>query len=214
MSKQVKGKLIGKISEISGVGFGDALYLRPYVDDEQMIAEISEATGEKKSAVAQKLIRLALQTLPDEQARESRQLELLDWLIINEKHKAARSDVAEVRLERLEEHAKELEKLLKEVAENSRFTKIIVSEIYCMVSVCMSYTNQIFTKLIEYFSPNEFEKNNSTDFANRNILGLVEHSLSELEKIAEHYKIDLEETEPEMLYLFTKIEKIKQRLIS
>jgi len=214
LSKQVKGKLIGKISEISGVGFGDALYLRPYVDDEQMIAEISEATGEKKSAVAQKLIRLALQTLPDEQARESRQLELLDWLIINEKHKAARSDVAEVRLERLEEHAKELEKLLKEVAENSRFTKIIVSEIYCMVSVCMSYTNQIFTKLIEYFSPNEFEKNNSTDFANRNILGLVEHSLSELEKIAEHYKIDLEETEPEMLYLFTKIEKIKQRLIS
>ncbi len=214
LSKRNKGKLIGKISEISGVGFGDALYLRPYVDDEQMIAEISEATGEKKSAVAQKLIRLALQTLPDEQARESRQLELLDWLIINEKHKAARSDVAEVRLERLEEHARELEKLLKETAENSRFTRIIVSEIYCMVSVCMSYANQIFTKLIEYFSPNEVEKNNSTDFANRNILGLVEHSLSELEKIAEHYGIDLEENEPEMLYLFTKIEKIKQRLLS
>ncbi len=214
MSKQVKGKLIGKISEISGAGFGDALYLRPYLDDEQMIAEISEATGEKKSAVAQKLIRLALQTLPNEQARESRQLELLDWLIINEKHKAARSDVDEVRLERLEEHAKELEKLLKETAENSRFTRILVGEIYCMVSVCMSYTNQIFTKLIEYFSPVEIEKNNSTDFANRNILGLIEHSLSELEKIAEHHKIDLEESEPEMLYLFTKIEKIKQRLIS
>ena len=117
-------------------------------------------------------------------------------------------------IERLEEHAREMESYLTEIAEHSRFTRILASEIYCTSVVCMSYLNQIFTKLIEYFSPVEIEKNNSTDFANRNILGLVEHSLSELEKIAEHYKIDLEENEPEMLYLFTKIEKIKQRLLS
>lgn len=214
LSKQIKGKLIGKISEISIVGSGDALYLRPYLDDEQMIEEIAEATDEKKSAVAQKLLHLALNSPIDERMRESRQLELLDWLITNEKHKAAERDVAEARLERLEEHAKELEKLLQEAAENSRFTKILVSEIYCMVSVCMSYSNQIFTKLIEYFSPVEIEKNNSTDFANRNILGLIEHSLSELEKIAEHYQINLEENEPEMLYLFTKIETIRERLLN
>jgi hypothetical protein len=73
--------------------------------------------------------------------------------------------------------------------------------------------NQIFTKLIEYFSPVEIEKKNSTDFANRNILGLVEHSLSELGKIAEHHNIDIESLEPEMLYLFTKIEKIRARLL-
>ncbi len=214
LSKQIKGKLIGKISEISGGGSGDALYLRPYLDDEQMIEEIAEATAEKKSAVAQKLLHLALNSPLDERMRESRQLELLDWLINNEKHKVARSDVADARLERLEEHAKELEKLLQKTAENSRFIRIIVSEIYCMVSVCMSYSNQVFTKLIEYFSPVEIEKNNSTDFANRNILGLIEHSLSELEKIAEHYQIDLEEIEPEMLYLFTKIETIRERLLS
>ncbi len=77
----------------------------------------------------------------------------------------------------------------------------------------MSYLNQIFTKLIEYFSPVEIEKNNSTDFANHNILGLVEHSLSELEKIAEHHNLDIETVEPEILYLFTKIEKIKARLL-
>ncbi len=78
----------------------------------------------------------------------------------------------------------------------------------------MSYLNQIFTKIIEYFSPVEIEKKNSTDFANRNILGLVEHSLSELEKLSEHHELDLERVEPEMLYLFTKIEKIKTRLFS
>ena len=212
LSKKAKGNLIGRLSEISGVGCGDTLYLRPYKGDEQLIEEISEATGEKKSAVAQKLLHLALHASLDEREQESRQLELLDWLIINEKHKAAQSDVAEARLERLEEHA-ELERLLQTAAENSRFTRIIVSEIYCMVSVCMSYANQIFTKLVEYFSPHEVERKNSTDFANRNILGLVEHSLLELEKIAEHYGLDLEETEPELLYLFTKIEKIKERLV-
>jgi len=77
----------------------------------------------------------------------------------------------------------------------------------------MSYLNQVFTKLIEYFSPVEIEKKNSTDFANRNILGLVEHSLSELEKIAEHHNLDTERVEPEMLYLFTKIGKLKARLL-
>ena len=214
LSKKVKAKLIGKIGEISGVGCGDALYLRPYTDDEQLIEEISEATGEKKSAVAQKLLHLALHTSPNVRERESRQLELLDWLIVNEKHKAAQNDVAEARLERLEEHSKEIEKLLQATAENSRFTRIIVSEIYCMVSVCMSYANQIFTKLIEYFSPQEVERKNSTDFANRNILGLIEHSLTELEKLSEHHDLDLENEQPELLYLFTKIETIKSRLFS
>ena len=122
-------------------------------------------------------------------------------------------DVQNIRFERLEEHAGEMEILLQRAEESSRFTKVLVSEIYCIVNVCMSYLNQIFTKLIEYFSPVEIEKKNSTDFANRNILGLVEHSLSELEKIAQHHDLDVEIIEPEMLYLFTKIEKIKARLL-
>ena len=129
LSKRVKGKLIGKISEISGIGFGEALFLRTYLDDEQMIEEISEATGEKKSSVAQKLLHLALHSPVDERAREGSQLELLDWLITNEKHKAAQNDAAQIRIERLEEHSRELEKLLQAATENSRFTRIIVSEI-------------------------------------------------------------------------------------
>jgi hypothetical protein len=211
--KQIKGKLIGKISGIRAVGFGEALYFRPFKQDEKLIEEIAEATSEKKSAVAQKLLHLVLNTSPSESARENRGLELLGWLINNEKHKSAISDVQTARLERLEEHAHDMEILLKRVEENSRFTKVLVSEIYCIANVCMSLLNQIFTKLIEYFSPNEVEKKNSTDFANRNILGLVEHSLSELEKIAEHHDFDIESVEPEMLYLFTKIEKIRARLL-
>jgi hypothetical protein len=66
----------------------------------------------------------------------------------------------------------------------------------------MSYLNQIFTKLIECFLPNELERNNSSDFANRNIINLLEHSLAELEKLSEHHDLYLKSEQPELLYLF------------
>jgi hypothetical protein len=214
LKEQAKRKLIGKISQISGASCGEALYLRPFKDDERMIAEIAKATGEKKSVVAQKLLHLALRVQPNEAERETRQLELLEWLAENEKHKASRNEATEVRLERLEEHARDLEIALQAVAANTGYTRVLASEIYCTVVVSMSLLNQIFTKIIEYFSPVEIEKKNSADFANRNILGLVEHSLVELENLSEHHALDLEQARPEMLYLFTKIEKIKARLLS
>jgi hypothetical protein len=89
----------------------------------------------------------------------------------------------------------------------------LASEIYCAASVCVSYLNQIFTKIIEYFSPVEIERKNSSDFANRNVFGLIEHSLNELEKLGEHHNLDLEEICPETLYLYTKIEKIRMRIL-
>ena len=116
-------------------------------------------------------------------------------------------------IERLEEHAREMESYLTEMAEHSRFTRILASEIYCTSVVCMSYLNQIFTKLIEYFSPVEIEKKNSTDFANRNVIGLIEHALREIENLEAHHDSDSDIANAEMLYLFTKIEKLKQRLV-
>lgn len=213
MLEQKKRKLIGKFDEMTDETLGESLYVRPFKRDAKIIDELTRTTGLKKGTVAQKLIRVALDGRRADFSNEKREKELLEWLIGNEKHKAVKADVLDVRLERLEEHAKALEETLQEVRENSRFTRVLASEIYCTVNVCMSYLNQTFTKIIEYFSPVEIEKKNSTDFANRNILGLVEHSLAELEKLSEHHALDLESAQPEMLYLFTKIEKIKARLL-
>lgn len=208
-----KRKLIGKIDKIQDETLGESLYVRPYERDAKIINDITRTTGLKKGTVAQKLIRVALDGRRGDFTGEKREKELLEWLVGNEKHKAVKADVLDARIERLEEHAKGLEETLQEVTENSRFTRVLASEIYCVGVVCMSYLNQTFTKIIEYVSPVEIEKKNSTDFANRNILGLVEHSLLELEKLSEHHGLDLGESEPEMLYLFTKIEKIKTRLL-
>lgn len=211
--RKVKTKLIEKIKDISEVRRGETLYFRPFLTDDTLIEEIAQMTGEKKSVVAQKLLHLVLNTSPTDSVRENRQIELLQWLIEKEKHKSADHDVQAARIERLEEHAREMEIILKRTEENSHFIRILISEIYCLTNVCMSYLNQIFTKLIEYFSPIEIEKKNSTDFANRNVLGLVEHSLTELKKIIEHHELNDESIEPEMLYLFTKIEILKERLV-
>lgn len=213
MKDRDRQKLIGNIDKITDETKGETLYFRPFQSDDRMIAELARATGKKKSEVAQKILHLALRGRQIEFDGATKQNEKLDWLVNNEKHERVRRDVQEAKLERLEEHARELESKLETVAADSRFARLILGEIYCAVAVCVSYLNQIFTKLVEYLSPNEIEKKNSTDFANRNILGLIEHALAELEHLGEHHELDLESAQPEMLYLFTKIETIKSRLL-
>ena len=205
--------MIRKINEISSGATGNSLYVRPFENDERIIAEIARATGEKKSAIAQKLLHLALRGKQFELGSEKQEKNLLEWIVSHEKHKAVQADAREARIERLEEHGKELEKMIENIAVDSRFTRVLASEIYCGTNICVSYLNQIFTKIIEYLSPAEIERKNSSDFANRNVLRLVEHSLNELEKLSEHHNLDLEEVRPETLYLYTKIERIKTRLL-
>lgn len=213
MRKREKQNVIGKLKAVEQTAQGEPLYFRPFAEDDLVIGEISRATGEKKSAIAQKLLRLALAGKQIELAKEPGAAQKLDWLINNEKHKAARLDVLEAKFDRLEEHHRELENTLSAVAADSRFSRVLACEIYCATAVCVSYLNQIFTKIIEYFSPVEIERKMSVDFANRNIAGLIEHSIAELENLSEHHELDSEAAEmPETLYIFTKIERIKSRL--
>jgi hypothetical protein len=213
MRKREQKQIIEKLSEVSKETFGETLYFRPFAKDDEIIKQIIKQTGEKKSRVAQKLLHLAIQGNQFDFDVDKKQLSKLDWLVNCEKHRAIKEDVRDASVERLEEHAREMESRLTEIAENARFTKILTSEIYCVVVVCMSYLNQLFTKIIEYFSPVEIEKKNSTDFANRNALGLIEHALAELENLETHHETNVDITQTEMLYLFTKIEKIRQRLL-
>lgn len=213
MRERNQKKLIEKIAGVSKESYGETLYFRPFADDDEIINKIAQRTGKKKSAVAQTLLHLAVQGKQFDFDGDNKQLSKLDWLVNREKHREIKDDVRDASIERLEEHAREMESRLTEMAEHSRFIRILASEIYCTSIVCMSYLNQIFTKLIEYFSPVEIEKKNSTDFANRNAIGLIEHALREIEKLEVHHDSDSEAASAEMLYLFTKIEKLKQRLV-
>ena len=81
-----------------------------------------------------------------------------------------------------------------------------------MTNVTVSYLNQIFTKLLEFLSPIEIERTRSADFANRNIISLIEHSLLELDKCRGHHNLATNNDTSEVLYLQTKIEKLRERI--
>ena len=213
MRERNQRKLTEKVAGVSNESYGETLYFRPFADDDEIINKIAGRTGKKRSAVAQTLLHLAVEGKQFDFDGDNKQFSKLDWLVNREKHREIKDDVRDASIERLEEHAREMELRLTEMAENSRFTRILASEIYCTSVVCMSYLNQIFTKLIEYFSPVEIEKKNSTDFANRNVIGLIEHALREIENLEAHHDSDSDAANAEMLYLFTKIEKLKQRLV-
>ncbi len=211
MRERERRKLIEKTDGVEHSSSGEPLYFRPYRADCKTITEIARSTGEKKSAVAQKLVHIALSG-NHVQFGENRTEEKLDWLIKNERHRAAKNDTLEARLDRLEEHGKEMFEMLSEIANTSRETVILASELFCMTNVCVSYLNQLFTKVLEFLSPVEIERSNAVDVANRNILTLIEHSLADLEKCANHYEMDLDHLPSETLYLSTKIDKIRMRL--
>jgi hypothetical protein len=211
MRGREKQKITEKTNGISHSSFGEPLYFRPYEFDDKTISEIVKSTGEKRSAVAQKLIHIALS---GKQVKfgENHAEDKLDWLIKNERHRAAKADTIDTRFHRLEEHGKQTEEVLSEIAENSSQTAILATEMFCMTNVCVSYLNQIFTKLLEFLSPVDLERINSSTFANHNIQGLIEHSMTDLHALGEHYNSPLSDILPEALFLFTKIEKIKERL--
>lgn len=211
MREREREKVIKKIDGISARSFGGALYFRPFSGDDKAIEQIAASTGESKSAVLQKLVRCAL-TGENVKIGEDETEEKLDWLIRNERRRSAVEGPVAERLARLEEFARETEERLDVLSENALASLALAREIFCMTDVCVSYLNQIFTKLLEFLSPLEIERRKSSDFANRNILALIEHSLSDLEGFAEHHRMHHQHAVIESPFFATKLEKIYDRI--
>lgn len=195
MKERKRNGLIRKISGAASEAIGDSLYFRPYLDDERAIDEIVRATGEKRSRVAQMLIRAAIAGRRFEVESDRKIPERIEWLIRREKDRIVREDAQNARLERIEEALRIFEKT--------------TAETYCLANVAVSYLNQLFTALkserngIENAPPERKR-------ADQNALLLIEHALSELARLAEHHghaSID-----PETLFLATKIDKLRRRI--
>lgn len=213
MREREREKVISRISGIDADSYGEALYFRPFSGDDKAIEQIAVSTGEKKSAVLQKLVRCAL-TGESVKIGGDETAEKLDWLIRNERRRAAVDGPISERLDRLEEFAREAEERLEAVSENTLASLALAREIFCMTDVCVSYLNQIFTKLLEFLSPLEIERLKSADFANRNILALIEHSLSDLDRCTEHHRLDIGHAVLGSTFFATKLEKIHDRILA
>lgn len=208
MRRREREKIIEKTLDFSGFTFGEPLYFRPFETDGKKIAEISKFTGEKKSAVAQKLVHLALAG-KDIKFSESRLEEKLDWLIKNVRQSGAVDENIATQLEEISERLETTQNEVNELVKNAARTFAITTEIFCMTSITISSLNQIFTKLLEFLSPIEVERKHSVDIANQAMAALIEHSVDDLHRCNSHHGIEQFERSSDDLYIYSKIEKLK-----
>lgn len=208
MRRREREKIIEKTEDFSGFDFGAPLYFRPFEPDGKKIAEISKFTGEKKSAVAQKLVHLALAG-KDIKFSESRIEEKIDWLIKNVRQSGVLEENTATQLEDLGERLETTQNEVNELVKNSEQTLAVTAEIFCMTSIAISSLNQIFTKLLEFLSPVEVERKRSVDIANHAMAALIQHSVDDLRRFIAHCGIEQFEYSPDQLYIYSKIEKLK-----
>ncbi|MFZ1701011.1 MAG: hypothetical protein WAU71_09325 [Pyrinomonadaceae bacterium] len=204
-----------KIVEILEVGpksnQGTSIFVRPYESDLKKIVELSQDTGEAKSAIARKLIQRALSE-NHWKAEQDRVENKLDWLI-----STSRDNEPELRrmfgqIEDLNEKTEATQETLKTVSENVMNSNTLIREFYCMLSVTISSLNQIFTKLLEFSSPNQTEREHSVDIGNAALANLIAHSIVDLHKCAAFHALKLDTDSEADLYVGTKIQVLTDRI--
>lgn len=184
------------------------MYFRPYEDDDKKIEEISKFTGERKSAIAQKLVHLALAGKELEFNRNGVE-EKIDWLIRSTRQTGAVEATITSKLHDLSERLERIENTTEGQRKSSESDFAITAEIFCMTSIAISSLNQIFTKLLEFLSPVEVERKYSVDVANRVMAALIEHSVQELGSCAAYHDLETPNSLPDELYIYSKLERLE-----
>lgn len=209
MRKRERENIINKTAGFSETSYGQPLYLRPFETDDKKIAEISRFSGERKHAIAQKLIHLAL-TGKNFKLAENNLEEKIDWLIKTERQNRSNDEATVERLDEICERLGDIETMLGPLSENARTSSRISLELYCMLSIAVSSLNQIFAKLLEFLSPIEVERSRSFDVANGAMANLISHSILDLEKCTAFHELG-KCAEP---FIGTKKAKLKERITS
>ena len=187
--------------------------VRPYEEDYKKLGEISEETGQKKAAIVRRMIHF---TLSEKRQHFSpgRVQEKLDWLVrsgrLNEIINGSLKDqLAEVR-----DSVQRMEIELENIAEVTAMLRSLTSEIYSMSSMSVSSLNLLFTKLIEYASPDQNDRKQSVVIASTAMAELIDHAVTDLRRCLLFHKHVGELDAAVRSYLETKIQVLKQRIES
>lgn len=221
MKERLRSKLIKRLNpnnEKTGAeAYGETLYLRPFASDDEAINQLVRFTGERRSSIAQKLIRAGITASSIELAAEKRTPARIEWLIQDAKMKHARDDAADARTERIEDAIRESKLLNSEVMERLRRLELLTSETFCLAGVAVSYLGQIFSMMPPPLAQMEQESSiaeRKRTAADRNALALVEYALSELERATEYHANSDDLPAGDSLYFATKVEKLRARISS
>ena len=211
MRKRDRNKIVEILEAGPKSNQGKSLFVRPYDSDLKKIVELSIDTGEAKSAIARKLIQRALSE-NQLKVKQDRFENKLDWLISSCRENQSGLRSIFERVGDLNEKGEVNQEAIKKLSENAMTSTTLVRELYCLLSITVSSLNQIFTKLLEFSSPNLTEREHSIDIGNATLANLIAHSILDLHKCATFHGLKLDTDSGADLYVGTKIQILKERI--
>lgn len=212
MRKREVDIVTGKLGNETDKRHGRPMCVRPYHSDEKKLEEIAKETSEGKAAIVRRMIRFALsdkqQNFAANQCRDK-----LDWLIKDRREEVGAPAALDSRFDLLFERLGSLENRIENISDILHQIPFLLREIYCLSSISFSSQNLIFTRLLEFSSPDTEERQQSVILAAAALGNQIAQAVKDLNKLEVFHGIDSEQDGPHDFYILTKIKAI-QDLIS
>ncbi len=208
MRKREKEKILGRLVHGSEVKHAHSVHVRPYHSDGEKLDEIARETGEVKAAIVRRMIRFALSDRQQNFAANACR-DKLDWLIKNGTREERPAAASDPKIDELLERIWSLEKRTENIASILQELPFFLREIYCLSTISFSSQNLIFTRLLEFASPNADERVQSGILAAGALANQIAQAVKDLNNLEAFHKIDPGADEPYDLYLLTKIKAIR-----
>jgi len=213
MRKRDRDRIIKNIEVEIKPKQGLPISVRPYDEDHKKLEEISAETGESKAAIVRRMIHFALNERPQHFAA-GRCQEKLDWLVRTGRQNETVNVSLGENFVAIRERVEQMETELENVSDLLQLVSSLTTEIYSMSSMSISSLNLVFTKLIEYASPEPKDQKQSVVIASTAMADLIGHAVSDLKKcLLFHEHVPSDESLSKS-YLGTKINILRQRIES
>jgi signal transduction histidine kinase len=203
MRKRERDIIVRRIDEDPDTKPGGPICIRPFSSDDKKLDEIVEETGEVKSALVRRMIRFALSDKRANFASDRCQGKL-DWLIKHGRKTEDVSSQAGSRIGDILERVETLENEVKILAANSHQIPTFLRELYCMTSILVSSQNLIFTRLLEFASPSQKEREQAVLIAAAARANQIGEAVKDLRQFSAFHAIDFGD-----VHLLTKVKAIK-----
>ncbi len=213
MRKREREKIVRNIElDIESIQ-GRPISVRPYEEDYKKLEEIAAETGENKSAIVRRMIHFALNDRHQHFA-SGRCQEKLDWLVRTGRQNETVDLAVSDNIGGIRESIDRMESDFEDALELLRQANSLTTEIYSMSSMSISSLNLVFTKLIEYASPETNDRKQSVVIASTAMAELIEHAVSDLKKCLLFHEHVAGDESLQGSYLATKVQILKQRIDS
>jgi len=213
MRKRDKERIAKNIDVKNEPKQGRPISVRPYDEDHGKLEEIAEETGENKAAIVRRMIHFALNDRQRPFAVGQCQTKL-DWLVSKGRDNESINFSLNGNFAEIRERVERLESELETVSELLQITKSLATEIYAMSSMSISSLNLVFTKLIEFASPDAKDRKESVVIASTAMAELIDHAVTDQKKCLLFHGHVVEEDMQDRSYLGTKVQILKQRIES